>query len=129
MQSLYDLEAQYQSIVDSQKQLGPEPEVSLVQFCKSHRIGNKSVYDLYQEHLQRADTSGEQRQVNRAKAAELDKQIETAKDIKQVDPTDDPAVEKIIRRAIAEHGLIRRMPDTSAADAIDQTNGEELEMI
>lgn len=129
VQSLYDLEAQYQSIIDSQKQLGPEPEVSLVQFCKSHRIGNKSVYDLYQEHLQRADTSGEQRQVNRAKAAELDEQIEAAKDIKQADPTNDPAVEKIIRRAVTKRGLIRRTPDTSAADAIDHNDGEELEMI
>ena len=129
VQSLYDLEAEYHALIDSQKQLGPEPEASLVEFCKSHRIGNRSIYDLYQEHRRQADPSGEQRQANREKAAELDEQIEAAKDIKQADPVNDPVAEKIIRRAIAEHGLIRRTPDTSAADAIDQTDGEELEMV
>lgn len=129
VQTLYDLEAEYQALIDSQKQLGPEPEASLVEFCKSHKIGSKTVYDLYQEHLRKEDPSGEQRQANRGKAAELDEQIEAAKDIEQADPANDPVVEKIIRRAVTKRGLIRRTPDTSAADAIDHNDGEELEMI
>lgn len=129
IQCLYDLEAQYRLLIDSQKQLSPEPEASLVEFCKNQRIGNKSVYGLYQEHLQQSDPSDKQRQANRAMATELNKQIEDAKDVKQADPVNDPAVKKIIRRAIAEHVHIRRTPDISSADAIDQNDNEELEMI
>ena len=84
---------------------------------------------LYQEHLQQSDPSDKQRQANRAMATELNKQIEDAKDDKQADPVKDPAVKKIIRRAIAEHVHIRRTPDISSADAIDQNDNEELEMI
>ena len=60
---------------------------------------------------------------------EYNKQIEDAKDVKQADPVNDPAVKEIIRRAIAEHVHIRRTPDISSADAIDQNDNEELEMI